>query len=279
VTYGDLARAAGRPAAARSVGRILGANPVPLLVPCHRCLPAARGRGGARRLGGYSGPGGFRQKARLLHGEGVVLDPAHAAGLAHLRRIDPVLRRLIARIGPYLAAPEEREPPAASLLRAIIHQQISVAAGRTIAGRLAALTPGPGLPTPAELQTLDDAALRAAGLSSQKLRYARDLAARIAAGRLRPHLLHRLPDAAAVGALTGVKGIGRWTAHMFLIFQLGRLDVLPVDDLGLRRAVQRAWRLPAPPDAAALEARADAWRPYRSMASWYLWRGLDTGGI
>ncbi|MFO7655266.1 MAG: methylated-DNA--[protein]-cysteine S-methyltransferase [Candidatus Krumholzibacteriia bacterium] len=288
VTYGELARRAGRAGAARAVGRVMAANPVPLLVPCHRCLPAGPRNGGrdstlaaraVRPLGGFSGGGGPRQKAHLLFLEGVVLDPHHQAGLEHLGRVDPLLRRVIRIVGPYHAAPERREPPYAALLRAIIHQQLSIKAGATIARRVAALTPGPGLPQPQELLALEEPALRAAGLSGAKVRYARDLATRLADGRLSLAGLARRPDDEVIETLTAVSGIGRWTAQMFLIFQLGRLDVLPVDDLGLRAAVQKAWRLPAPVSAADLARRAEPWRPYRSMASWYLWQALDAGAI
>jgi DNA-3-methyladenine glycosylase II len=283
ITYGALADRAGRPRAARAVGRVMAANPMPLIVPCHRCLPgggSAAGRtGGSRGVGGFSSEGGPALKARLLFDEGVVLVPEHAAGLAHLRRHDPVLRPIIGRVGPYLPGLLPSEPPYELLVRSIIHQQLSVKAGRTIAGRVGALTPGPRFPAPDQLPGLADATLRGAGLSRQKIRYLRDLAARVADGRLQLQRLGRLADEAVTAQLTAVLGLGRWSAQMFLIFHLGRLDVLALDDIGLRNAVRHAYALPAAPDAAALAARAEAWRPYRSMASFYLWRWLDRGGV
>jgi len=293
VTYGELARRSGRPRAARAVGRIMGANPVPLIVPCHRCVsggPVGGGKVGGRktkggrpgraaRIGGFSSEGGPALKARLLFGEGVVLVPEHAAGLEHLRRTDPVLRRIIRRIGPYLPGLLLAEPPCELLVRSIIHQQLSVKAGRTIASRVRALTPGPLFPDPDQLLGVDDATLRAAGLSRQKIRYVRDLAAHVADGRLQPQRLSRLPEKEVIAQLTAVLGLGVWSAQMYLIFHLGRLDVLAVDDIGLRNAVQHAYGLATAPAAQALTVRAQPWRPYRSMASFYLWRFLDLGGV
>ena len=273
VTYGELASRAGRPGAGRAVGRIMGANPVPVIVPCHRCV----GHDGA--LTGYSGAGGIELKARLLHFEGCVRNPEHARGLGHLRRSDPILRAVIDAYGPYLAVPDRPGPPYDTLVQAIVHQQLSVKAGRTIAGRVRALTPGPRYPTPAEMLALDPGALRAAGLSGQKTAYVRDLAQRVIDRRLDLRALHRLDDEQAIAALTTVKGIGVWSAHMHLIFHLGRLDVLPVGDLGVQMAAAKLYGLESNATAAQLTEIAEAWRPYRSMGSWYLWRALESGGL
>ncbi len=268
VTYGELAARAGRPGAARAIGRIMGSNPVPLVVPCHRCLPRDTRRG----PGGFSSRGGSSLKARLLFVEGVHLDPVVADGLEHLRRADPKLRRIIPRVGPYLPRLGASAPLWDTLVRSIIHQQISVAAGRTIVGRVTALTPGDGVPSADRFLTLDADTLRAAGLSRQKQRYLGDLAARVADGRLDLRALPRLDDERVVAELTTVTGIGRWSAEMVLIFHLGRLDVLPSDDLGLRNSVQRVYDLPAAPTPRELDAFGERWRPYRSLASWYLWQ-------
>jgi DNA-3-methyladenine glycosylase II len=273
VTYGELARRSGRPRAARAVGRIMGANPVPVIVPCHRCV-AADGR-----LSGYSAAGGTELKARLLHAEGHVRDPEHAAGIAHLVRVDRRLAPLIRRIGPYRAVPDTPRPDWDTLVIAIVHQQLSVKAGQTIAGRVRALTPGPGLPTPDEILDLPPEKLRACGLSNAKVGFVRDLAGRVVDGRLDLRALHRLDDDAVVAELTKVKGIGEWSAHMHLIFHLGRLDVLPVGDLGIRMAAARVYGLEEYATPAQLREIAEPWRPYRSMGSWYLWRALDSGGL
>jgi DNA-3-methyladenine glycosylase II len=160
------------------------------------------------------------------------------------------------------------------LLRAIVSQQLSVRAASTIFGRLCALSEG-GVPGPAMLLAHDDAALRAAGLSSQKVRYVRDLARRVADGRLDLGALDRQDDAAVLAALTGVLGIGTWTAEIFLLFQLHRPDVMPVGDLGLLTAMQRLYRKRARPTPAQALRLAQRWRPHRSVAAWYLWRSLE----
>lgn len=273
ITYGELARACGRPGAARAVGRIMGANPVPLFVPCHRCV------GADGSLTGFSSAGGLAQKARLLHDEGWVRDAEHARGLAHLARADARMRALIRRHGPYLARADRPRPAWESLVTAIIHQQLSVKAGQTIAGRVAALVPGDGYPTPAQMLALDPAALRACGLSRAKADYVRDLASRVRDGRLDLRALRRLPDDQVIARLTTVRGIGEWSAQMHLIFHLGRLDVLATGDLGLRAAAGRLYGLGEHATPAQLAALAEPWRPYRSIASWYLWEWLDGGGL
>jgi O-6-methylguanine DNA methyltransferase len=273
ITYGELAAACGRPAAARAVGRIMGANPVPLVVPCHRCV------GADGSLTGFSAAGGLAQKARLLHDEGWVRDPEHARGLAHLAKADPKLRALIRRHGPYLARADRPRPAWESLVTAIIHQQLSVKAGQTIANRVRALASGAGYPTPAQVLALDPGTLRACGLSRAKTDYVRDLAARVDDGRLDLRSVRRLPDDEVIAALTTVRGIGEWSAQMHLIFHLGRLDVLATGDLGLRAAAGRLYGLGDHATPAQLAALAEPWRPYRSIASWYLWEWLDGGGL
>jgi 3-methyladenine DNA glycosylase/8-oxoguanine DNA glycosylase len=218
-------------------------------------------------------------KARLLHAEGYVFSARLQAGLDHLSRADRKLGRLIARSGPYLPAFGNREDPYEILVLSIVHQQISMKAAATIAGRVRALTPGEDFPTPDEFASLSDADLRGAGLSRQKMGYLRDLAARVTDGRLDLRALRRLDDEAAIAALTQVKGIGVWTAQMALIFHLDRLDVWPADDLGLQDAVQAHLKLPQRPTPKEMHVHGERWAPYRSMASWYLWRMVDGGGI
>jgi len=273
VTYGELATRTGKPGAARAIGRIMGANPVPIIVPCHRCL------GADGSLTGFSAAGGTALKARLLFSEGYERDPEHARGIRHLRRVDLKIRRVIDKVGPYLAAPDKPRPPYDTLVTAIVHQQLSVKAGQTIAGRVRDLTPGPHYPSAAEMLEYSPATLRACGLSYAKAGFVRDLAARVDDGRLKLGSLRRMTDDEVVAELTKVKGIGVWSAHMHLIFGLGRLDVLPVGDLGLRMGAAKLYGLDQYATPAELIAIAEPWRPFRSMGSYYLWRGLDSGGI
>ena len=165
-----------------------------------------------------------------------------------------------------------------ALVRSIVGQQLSTKAARSIYGRLAALF-GDRAPTPEQLLAADDETLRAAGLSRQKTSYLRDLARRDLDGSLQLERLHELPDEEVAARLVAVKGLGRWTADMFLIFHLRRPDVLPVGDLGVRRAAERAYGLPDLPDAGKLRALAEPWRPHRSLACLYLWESLDNPPI
>ena len=162
-----------------------------------------------------------------------------------------------------------------SLARAIIYQQLAGKAAATIHGRVCALTPGSRLPKPEELLALPEARLRGAGLSRNKLAALYDLAERVADGRLRTRSLGRLPDEEVLARLVEVRGIGEWTAQMFLMFQLGRLDVLPTGDLGVQEGLRRLDGLPERPGPAALGERGAVWAPLRTVASWYLWRLAD----
>jgi DNA-3-methyladenine glycosylase II len=190
-----------------------------------------------------------------------------------LARRDPVMGELIRRHGACGLADAQHTDPFTALTHAIISQQLSSKAAATIAGRFDALLGG--RPTPLAIASVSDAQLRAVGLSGQKIRYMRDLCARVDEGSLPLHRLESLADSQVIEALTQVKGIGRWTAEMFLMFRLHRPDVLPVGDLGILKAVQRAYRLRKTPDAARLEKIGEPWRPYRSVACWYLWASLD----
>jgi DNA-3-methyladenine glycosylase II len=189
-----------------------------------------------------------------------------------LARRDPVIGELIRRHGRCGLADAQHTEPFKALTHAIISQQLSTKAAATIARRFDALF-GSEL-TPARVAAAPESALRAVGLSSQKIRYMRDLCARILDGSLPLDRLDVLPDAEVIEALTQVKGIGRWTAEMFLMFRLHRPDVLPVGDLGIVKAVQRAYRLRKAPDPRRLTRIGEPWRPYRSIACWYLWASL-----
>jgi DNA-3-methyladenine glycosylase II len=184
-----------------------------------------------------------------------------------------VMGALIRRHGACGLADAQHTDPFTALTHAIISQQLSSKAAATIAGRFDALFGG--RPTPRGIAAVSDAQLRVVGLSGQKVRYVRDLCARVDDGSLPLQRLDALADDQVIDALTQVKGIGRWTAEMFLMFRLHRPDVLPVGDLGIVKAVQRAYRLRKTPDAARLEQIGEPWRPYRSVACWYLWASLD----
>jgi len=190
-----------------------------------------------------------------------------------LARRDPVLRDLMRAHGPCGLAARQHNDPFKALIRAIVGQQLSTKAAATIFSRFEGLFEA--FPTPSQVLGVPDERLRAVGLSSQKLGYLRDLCARIQEGRLPLGVLDRMDDEAVIEALTQVKGVGRWTAEMFLIFRLQRPDVLPVGDLGIVKAVQRAYKLRKAPSPDRLTRIGEAWRPYRSVACWYLWASLN----
>jgi len=203
---------------------------------------------------------------------------SNSGALDELRSADEVIAGLIDDFG----SPDEvlrrrgRWPGDAygALLRSIVGQQLSTKAARTIYERLTELFGGRA-PTPAELLEADPESIRGAGLSRPKVAYLRDLAEHVEDGELELDRLAELPDEEVSAQLTAVKGLGQWTADMFLIFHLGRPDVLPVGDLGIRRAVEGLYGLPELPAAAELEQIAEPWRPHRSLACLYLWRSLD----
>ena len=298
-TYGELAAALGSPGASRAIGRAMATNPWPVIVPCHRVVAAG---GGA---GGFSAYGGLLTKERILKLEGGTLAstkqvslfdagsqrarplPYDAdAALRALAAADPVLGKHIARTGPLRLQLKDTEGTFAALAESIVYQQLSARAAATIFGRVRAIFPGGHL-EPKVVVATPDATLRAAGLSAAKLASVKDLAARSIAGDI-PTLaqLGRMEDDAIVEQLTAVRGVGRWTVEMLLIFRLGRPDVLPVADYGIKKGFARIFKNPANggrakygpdelPSATTLLARAERWRPFRSVASWYLWRALD----
>ena len=193
-------------------------------------------------------------------------------GLAHLRRQDPIMRKVIRAVGPFTMRP--RRNRFGTLVCSIISQQISGAAASNIIDRLVALLEPDGI-KPEKLASAKESDLRAVGLSRQKASYVLDLARKTLDGTVRLDNIGRLTDEAVIEMLTKVKGIGRWTAEMFLIFSLGRLDVLPVDDLGVRSAIRKLYGLADLPDKVTCLELAAPWRPYASIASWYCWQSLD----
>ena len=197
----------------------------------------------------------------------------YARARRHLSRRDPVIRDLMRAHGKCGLADAQHGDPFGALMKAIVSQQLSTKAADTIFKRLIALFNG--IPTPPGLDALTDAQLRGVGLSGQKLRYMRDLGMKVQDGSLPLQALDAMTDEDVIVSLTQVKGIGRWTAEMFLMFRLHRPDVLPVDDLGIVKAVQKAYGLRKTPSADRLNKIGEAWRPYRSVACWYLWRSLN----
>ena len=188
-------------------------------------------------------------------------------------RRDPILRDAIKRIGPCLMADRQRNDHLTALVGAIVSQQLSTKAAATIFGRFAALFPDARM-TADGIRALTDLQLRGVGFSGQKIGYLRDLCGRIADGALRLDELELLSDADVIERLTAVKGFGQWTAEMFLMFRLHRPDVLPAGDLGIMNAIQRLYRLRKRPKPQRILKMGEAWKPYRSVASWYLWQTL-----
>jgi O-6-methylguanine DNA methyltransferase len=284
IAYGDIAKRLGMPGSARAVGQALGRNPFPIIVPCHRVLAT----GG--KMGGFSANGGVTTKLRLLRiegfhnnggptlfdGDGMFgFDPEEA--LAHLREGDAKLAALIDRVGPFNMQLKKTPSIFVALTESIIYQQLHGKAAATIFARVCALFPRAHEgPTPEQILRTSDEKLRGAGLSRAKLLALRDLAARAVDGTL-PTLaeVHQLDNEAIIERLTQVRGIGRWTSEMLLMFRLGRPDVLPVDDFGIRKGFGVAFGKREMPTREAVAKHGERWMPYRTVASWYLWRAAE----
>jgi len=276
-TYGEIAALLGKPGASRAVGQALGRNPFLVVVPCHRVLAA----GGAP--GGFAAPGGVVAKQRLLALEGVTLAVDHGlsfdpvAAIEHLRARDRRLAKFIDRVGPFRLRPAELQSPFEALLESIVYQQLHGRAAAAILSRVIAIFRPRRFPRPQDVLDLPEDELRGAGLSRSKAAAIKDLAAKALDGTVpaSTRALEKLSDAEIVERLTAVRGIGPWTVEMLLIFRLARPDVLPATDYGVRKGyalVRGARELPSPK---ALLAYGERWRPYRTVASWYLWRVLD----
>jgi DNA-3-methyladenine glycosylase II len=198
----------------------------------------------------------------------------YARARRHLMRRDPILGAAIRRIGACGLADRQRKDHLTALIGAIVNQQLSTKAAATIFGRVVALFPEGAITSAASFDSITDAQLRGAGLSGQKVGYVRDLCARISDRRLNLDELAEADDEHVIETLTSVKGFGRWTAEMFLMFRLHRPDVLPAGDLGIVTAIQRLYRLRKRPLPKRILKIGEAWKPYRSVASWYLWQTL-----
>jgi methylated-DNA-[protein]-cysteine S-methyltransferase len=284
VSYGEIAIRLGAPGSARAVGQALGRNPFAIVVPCHRVLAA----GG--KSGGFTANGGVDTKLRMLAIEGAPVAHERAASggdggygfdpkaaITHLRKADPALARVIDAAGPFTLQLQRTPSLFGALAEAIVYQQLTGKAAATIFGRVCALFPGARRGPSAEgLLRISDAKLRGAGLSRAKTASLQDLARHAVGGKI-PTVAqaHRMDDAAIIERLTAVRGIGRWTVEMLLIFRLGRPDVLPADDYGIRKGFAAAFRKRELPTRKELEKRGGRWQPYRTVASWYLWRAAE----
>ena len=193
----------------------------------------------------------------------------------HLRAADPRLGELIDRHGPY--TPRPSPDPYAAIVRSVFHQQLAGAAANAIMRRTFAIFgDAERTPDPADFLRCSDEDLRAAGLSRQKMSYLRDLAQHVVDGRLPFDSVAQMDDAEVIAHLTAVRGIGEWSAHMFLMFHLGRPDILPTGDLGVRKGMQATYRLHKEPDPKRAAKIGAPWAPYRSVGAWYMWRAVET---
>jgi len=196
--------------------------------------------------------------------------------LRHLAAVDPVMGRIIRQHGTCGLKPEIRRPPFQSLVQAVAHQQLHGAAASTILSRFIKLFPGRRFPRAEDLASVTDEQIRACGFSFAKIRAIRDLAEKTLSGLVpSSRQIRQLTDEEIILRLTEVRGVGRWTVEMLLIFQLGSEDVLPVDDFGVRSGFGHAYRKGKMPQPADLRAHGEKWRPYRTTAAWYLWRAAD----
>lgn len=200
-----------------------------------------------------------------------ILDGSPEAALAHLRACDPVLASIIERVGPY--GMQYREPTFRALVRSIVFQQLHGKAAQAIFNRLEAKAGG--VITPESILRLRPTQMRSLGLSKQKLTYIRDLARKTRDGIVEFHRFPQMSDEEVIAELTKVKGIGEWTAHMFLMFALRRQNILPTGDYGVRSAMRKAYGMKVMPKPRTMERIAKSWHPYCSVASWYMWRSLD----
>jgi O-6-methylguanine DNA methyltransferase len=284
LSSGEIAKQMGAGGSARAVGQALGRNPFAIVVPCHRVLAASG------KIGGFSANGGIATKLRMLsieaaqaNGQGALFEGDGAfrfdpvVAVEHLRASDEAMARLIEAVGPFRMRLKRTPSIFVALAEAIVYQQLTGKAAATIYARVCALFPRAHEgPTPEKILRVSEEKLRSAGLSGSKLLSLKDLARKSVDGEI-PTLseAHVMEDEAIIERLTRVRGIGRWTVEMLLMSRLGRADVLPVDDYGVRKGYSIAFRkrsLLAPKE---LAKRGAKWKPYRTVASWYLWRAAD----
>lgn len=277
ISYAQLAERLGNPGAVRAVGTALGKNRIPLIIPCHRVIAAAG------KIGGFSANGGILAKAILLECEGVSLSKPRLlttaaqwrAGVQQLQR-DKHLAKIIKQVGMFPFEPKQNAEPLQVFISAIVSQQLSTKVAATILKRVNALIEKKGTPCAKKILATDDEKLRAAGLSYMKVSYLKDLAQHCVDGKF-PTLeqVREMSDEQIIKQFTRIKGVGRWTVEMYLIFDLGRADVFPADDYGIRKAIAKLHGLAELPPPKQMAQYAEQWKPYRSVASLYLWRSLD----
>lgn len=272
-SYGKIAEVAGNAGAARTVGLAMSRNPVPLIIPCHRVLAAGK------KPGGFSANGGLNTKARMLEIEGVTLGrPATIRTKKDLYRTTQLLRKKDPRLTSVLSRPinirlKRQDSPYHTLVTAVVHQQLSPKAAKTILGRIMELYNGMKLPEPAELIKTPDTQLRGAGLSHFKIKSLKDIAAKALNGTIpSAKEITLLSDEEIMRRLTPIYGVGRWTVEMMLIFNLGRMDVFPVDDYALRKSMAGVLSMKAVPTPNEAMRLSELWKPYRTIASLYLWK-------
>jgi DNA-3-methyladenine glycosylase II len=199
-----------------------------------------------------------------------------AAAISHLGEADPVIRDIIATLGPCRLSPAWHRSPFESLVRAVAYQQLQKKAAEAVLGRFLALFAPRPFPTPAEILASDDAVLRGVGFSRNKILAIRDIAAKAKVGIVPTRgEAEALSDTELIGRLVVIRGVGQWTAEMLLIFCLGRLDVFPLDDFGVRKGIKTAFGLDAMPSKREMLEMTECWRPYRSVGSWYMWRLVE----
>ncbi len=285
ISYKGLADACGRPTGARAIGLAASKNPILLLIPCHRIVNTDG------RLGGFSASGGVKLKAQLLRLEGIeineqpvlrirppllISDFALSHALKHLSQADRDLGALIKAAPRFNLEFSTDISIFQSLLEAIVHQQLTGKASATIYNRVLALFSSKKTVTALDIIRADEDELRSAGLSRNKVLAIKDLAEFVVSGKLPGREQMRfMSNLEIIDRLTHIRGIGRWTVEMLLIFTLGRADVMAADDYGLRKGLAAIRQLPTLPSPAELTRQAEVWKPYRSIASWYLWRAAE----
>jgi methylated-DNA-[protein]-cysteine S-methyltransferase len=276
MTYGALAREINRPEASRAVGQALGQNLIPLIIPCHRILASGK------KSGGFSAYGGVTTKARLMAIEGVTLGkPATIKSKKDLLRAALLLKKQDPRLADCLGRPIEfrlrpGHSPYATLIEAVVHQQFSPKAASTILNRVMDLYPEKKIPDPAILLTTRDELLRKAGLSKAKIKAVKDIAVKTLNGTVPSSKeILTLGNEEIIKRLTSICGVGLWTVQMMLIFNLGRADVFPAGDYALRKSLSQVFGLKEVPTERQAVALGESWRPYRTVASMYLWNALN----
>lgn len=285
-TYGALAKAVGKPGGARAIGRAVGMNPFPLIIPCHRVISSDR------KIGGFSAHEGVGQKIVMLELEGIEIEkgakpklktPTVLApdsilrGIEFIKKSDQLLGEWIDRLPPLNLAIQNISSPFQALLEAIIYQQLTGKAAATIYGRVLQLFNSNGKIAPLDIIRAKDSELRSAGLSGAKVLALKDLAEKALSGEL-PELkvLKMMQNEEIIECLTRIRGIGQWTAEMLLIFKLGRADILAADDLGIKKGLAIVRKEKSLPSSAELKKEGELWKPFRTIASLYLWRIADT---